>query len=508
MPASAMDVAIIGAGPGGLQLAQQLQLLKANYLLIDAAPVPGSFFVRYPRHRRLISVNKPHVDKQTTSALRFDWNSLLSNDPSLRFTRYSSEYFPAADDLLRYLVDFCSRSQLHVRFDTRVLAIEKTSGGYQIHIEGSAPLAARRVVMATGMAPYLPPISGIEQVERYEDFPTDPAGFRDARVLIIGKGNSAFETATSLIPTAAAIHLVSPNSVQFAWNTHYVGHLRAINNDFIDTYQLKLGNAVLDAEVTAIRRTDRGFEVDMIYSHAAGHRVTYCYDRVIAATGFRFNSAALAPLDLPTCHAGKFPAMTSEYRCPTHNGLYFAGTLMHARDYRQTMSGFIHGFRYNIGFLAKLLVGQSPAARQVEPDIAVLAQLILRSLNDSDALYLQPGFLSDAYVADPAGGFVFYSGVPLSWVREGGAGLGPRIAVTLEYGPAAPNPLRVDRSPDPAYAKVTPFLHPVVRVLRGEQDCERLDLLEDLENRYRADEYLPPLRSFLHTARVHLEVLP
>ena len=504
MNGSNIDIVIIGAGPGGLQLAQQLQRLNANYLLLEAAHAPGSFFRQYPRHRRLISINKAHVGTQTTSPLRFDWNSLLTDDPSLPFTRYSSDYFPSADDFVHYLADFSARSQLKVRYNTRVLAVEETPGGYQINVNGAPPVSARRVVMASGMAPYLPAIPGIEHVERYEDFATEPAGFRNARVLIIGKGNSGFETATSLIPTAATIHLVSPNPVLFAWNTHYVGHLRAINNELMDTYQLKSGNAVLDAHVVAIRRDDRGYQVDLAYTHADGHRVTYHYDRVIAATGFRFNRASLAALDIPLCHHGKFPAMTSEYRCPASPGLYYAGIAMHALDYRKTMSGFIHGFRYNIRFLAKLLAGGTLAATErIQSDAAVLSELILRRLNDSDALYLQPGFLTDAFVADTDDGLTYFPEVPVSWAQERSSGSSWRITVTLEYGPPAPDPLRVDRSPDPSYAKVTPFLHPVVRVLRGNEELDRLDLLEDLENQYSAHEYLSPLKSFLQTALVN-----
>lgn len=32
---------------------------------------------------------------------------------------------------------------------------------------------------------------------------------------------------------------------KFAWNTHYVGHLRGVNNEIIDAYQLKTLDAVL-----------------------------------------------------------------------------------------------------------------------------------------------------------------------------------------------------------------------------------------------------------------------
>ncbi|MFD1050992.1 extracellular solute-binding protein, partial [Kibdelosporangium lantanae] len=35
-----------------------------------------------------------------------DWNSLLSDNEDLLFTRYTPRYFPAADDMVRYLGDF------------------------------------------------------------------------------------------------------------------------------------------------------------------------------------------------------------------------------------------------------------------------------------------------------------------------------------------------------------------------------------------------------------------
>ena len=67
----------------------------AYYLILEAGNAPGSFFETFPRHRRMISINKPHTghdDPELT--LRWDWNSLLSDDPELRFTRYTGRYFP------------------------------------------------------------------------------------------------------------------------------------------------------------------------------------------------------------------------------------------------------------------------------------------------------------------------------------------------------------------------------------------------------------------------------
>src|SRR5713101_6401159 len=98
---------IVGAGPGGLQLSYFLHRAGADYLTLEREAVPGSFFRRYPRHRRLISLNKVNSPAESLeTALRWDWNSLLSDSPGLLFPRYSQEYFPSADDLVRYLADF------------------------------------------------------------------------------------------------------------------------------------------------------------------------------------------------------------------------------------------------------------------------------------------------------------------------------------------------------------------------------------------------------------------
>lgn len=58
-------------------------------------------------------------------------------------------------------------------------------------------------------------------------------------VLILGHGNSAFETAQHINSATNSIHLWGRSRVRLAWSTHYVGDLRAINNGLLDTYQLK-----------------------------------------------------------------------------------------------------------------------------------------------------------------------------------------------------------------------------------------------------------------------------
>ena len=67
---------------------------------------------------------------------------------------------------------------------------------------------------------------GWDLTEGYESVSVDPEDFVDQAVLILGKGNSAFETAQSILGRASRVHLYSPSPVRLAWQTHYVGDLR------------------------------------------------------------------------------------------------------------------------------------------------------------------------------------------------------------------------------------------------------------------------------------------
>jgi hypothetical protein len=102
-----MEYLVIGAGPAGLLRIFWNKL--AATMMLDAGPAPGTFFRSLPRHRTLISNNKRYTGSTDPEPnLRKDWNSLLSDDPALRFTRYSERYFPPADEMVRYLGDFAA----------------------------------------------------------------------------------------------------------------------------------------------------------------------------------------------------------------------------------------------------------------------------------------------------------------------------------------------------------------------------------------------------------------
>ena len=523
---------IVGAGPGGLQLAYFLKKAGLDYLVVEANAVPGSFFQTYPRHRKLISINKTYTgvtDPETN--LRWDWNSLLSEEFEPQIREETADYFPHADALLKHLASYAQRHDLEVRYNTRVSRIEKRERFFEVNLEGGRVLRPRYVICATGLfTPYTPAIPGIQHAEQYASVSVDPQNFLDQSVLIVGKGNSAFETADALVGTTSRIHVCSPNPVEFAWKTHFAGHLRAVNNNFIDTYLLKSQNAVLDAQIeqievrdeaTASRREtdetwgDGRYRVHVAYAHANGEREVLYYDRIILCTGWRFDASIFGETCQPlltissssaSWNPGKYPKQTPEYESVNVPDLYFAGTLTAERDYEGASSPFIHGFRYNAQALKNILLAKyentSWQSEELPSDSCGIADAILAQVNRSSAMWQQFGYLCDVVRFLPGGAARLYQSVPRDYLASGY--LGPcegYLCVTLEYGSAANfdyfSARRVHRE-DAANADQSKFLHPIVRYYSAEhQLLAEHHIIEDLHAVWTEPCHRDPLLAFL-----------
>ncbi|HEU4348958.1 MAG TPA: FAD-dependent oxidoreductase [Actinoplanes sp.] len=487
-----MDYVVIGAGPAGLQVAYYLQKAGRDYVVLEAGPTPGTFYRTFPRHRRMISINKPHTGwHDPEKDLRVDWNSLLSDDPALRFTRYTDRYFPHADDYVRYLIDF--GRGLDIRYGCRV---NRLSGAFTAECENGEVFDADRVVVATGFgAMNFPAIPGIETAERYGDMRVDPDGFTDQRVLIIGKGNSAFETADNLTERAAVIHVAGPRSINFAWRTHFIGHLRAVNNNFLDTYQLKTQNMVLDGDILRIERRPDDYLITFSYARR-DKVVQLAYDRVIACTGFRMDASIFAAECRPELTIDdRFPALTAEWESVDVPGLYFAGTLTQSRDFKKYTSAFIHGFRYGIRALTRMLDQKYhgiPWPHRVLPPES-LADAVLARINRTSALFQQFGFLCDVITPDGC----YYEEMPLDYVPFADC-----FTISLEYGAGHdaidPFDVRAGRLWESDKAHDDRYLHPVVRWRRDHHVAATLRLPEDICNDWTDEKaYREPLHAFV-----------
>lgn len=297
-------IAIVGSGPAGLQLAHYLKSSNISFVLIDADE-PGAFFTRFPRHRQLISINKRVApSRHLDFALRHDWNSLLSDpshlsEPTLAidawselntpfahprvsevsnstlFQHYTRDFFPDAGFMSRYLSDFRDRLNLTAPgqsgrvglFGWRVQRVQRLPGGsesapngFQLSLESSmgslTSVIARRIVVATGLSKPSPLrlATGQELVDTYASAPVDPMAYENQRVLIVGRGNAAFELASVALQTASVVQIAGGigGRIRPSWETHYPGDVRLTHAQLLETYLLKSGDGLIEVDMSVL----------------------------------------------------------------------------------------------------------------------------------------------------------------------------------------------------------------------------------------------------------------
>lgn len=483
------DLIIIGAGPGAIQLAVRLEERmkmedKAiDYIIIEENYVPGSNFIKYPVHKKLISNNKLYTGKpaETEYSERFDWNSIITKEKKILARNYSSDFYPDSNIILDMLGDIQDTYHFPIHYLEKCLSIQKNEDIFQVKTDKDC-YESKNVIVATGYKPCVAAIPGVEQTTPYEKM-KHKTYYRDKSVFIIGKGNSALECAKDIINEANMILLGSPESVKFAYQSHYVGNARMVNCVPIENYQLKSLSAFLDCNIDKIQMTKEGkYIVQVAYTHANGEKEDIMADEVICATGFEPNLPEINP-QIGKLHQ-VFPEIDGQFHAKGIEGLYFAGAITHGLDYRQySSSGFIHGFRYNSINLADILfekvTGVDNKIKIENEDIAIY---LFSILNNNAGIYLQPGFIGVHLVYE--NGELHNMGYStVKYFEEMEECSGTHLLLTLEYGDINHfnNVLSIERKPGVPTESV--HIHPVIRKMAMKYS-DKYVLEENLFNVY------------------------
>ena len=368
------DYIIIGSGPAGLQAGYYLEKFNKDYLILEKNNSNGSFFKKYPVHRKLISINKINTGSNNKDFnLRHDWNSLLSDDDSLLFKEYTKEFFPHADYMVKYLEDYQRKNKIKVSFNSHCESIYKLQNGLFEITTPNGKIKCIKLIIAAGLMKNN--IStNTKGVINYKDITNDKSMFTNKNVCIIGQGNAAFETANHLSDTASVIQLYGRGPLNFAWDTHYPGHLRAVNNDFLDLYNLKSQHSMISFEPGAkmiVKRNkynkyfifhegelDDNHQVDKIYhnDHVPGAGIDQHpeggFDYVIDCTGFNIDDTLFN--NFKPKHNGKVPFIDGSFQSINVKNLFFVGVLSQEISYKFGSAAFIHGFRYLTASMIKM----------------------------------------------------------------------------------------------------------------------------------------------------------
>jgi hypothetical protein len=200
------DVAVIGAGPFGLSAASHLGAIGAEYRIF------GEVMGFWRRHMPIGML------------LRSERDGSHFSDPD---SRYRLDAFEQAmgiklpvrvpiEDYVRYGEWFRQNAVPDVDART-VRLVEPVDGGYLLTLEDGEPVKARRVVVATGLAGfahYPPALAGMPgELVSHASAERDLTRFRGQRVIVVGGGQSALESAALLSEGGAAVEVVTRTRV-------------------------------------------------------------------------------------------------------------------------------------------------------------------------------------------------------------------------------------------------------------------------------------------------------
>ena len=445
-PPGEYPVVVIGSGPGALQFSSSLRALGLDHAVISSDSSPGGMFRRWPHFQRLLSWSKPHapVPRGTRAYERYDWNSLLTEDPDARAIQPGlmdgTSYFPSRPEMEANLASFADKAGVTVRYDCRWTGTRQVAGpdGDRFEVETTDGVySCRTLVVAVGVAePYTPPGIGMEFTHHYADVrPVETYG--DHRVLLMGKQNSGFELATGLLPWARQIVLMSPSKTRLSVDTRTLVGVRARYVQPYEDFVLGGGVSVLDAAIDRIEKSGDGRITAYLRRTDGGADLALEVDDVISATGFVCPLVDLPDLGVGVFGSSRLPVQTPWWESTTVPGIFFAGTIGQGSKGLQkhgvpANSGAVHGARYNARCLAGRIASERFGIAAERPHLApdAIANFVSTELAESPELFHQRGYLARVLTADPAGGMRDDGVQPLTHVLDGTGE--DTLAATLE----------------------------------------------------------------------------
>ncbi len=209
--AEAVDVAIVGAGPYGLSLAAHLEAAGVRYrqfgqpMDLWRSRMPRGMYLKSQGFASNLSA--PGGSRTLAAFCR------KAAHP------YADYGMPVPLDVFIGYGDWFA-AQLAGRVErTMVTRLTGGRGGFELGLSDGRTVTARRVVLATGVEhfAYVPPeLSGQGRVS-HSSVITEPSDFRDQEVAVVGRGQSALESAALLHESGARVQVIT-RSPGLIWN--------------------------------------------------------------------------------------------------------------------------------------------------------------------------------------------------------------------------------------------------------------------------------------------------
>ena len=177
------DLAIIGLGVAGMAAALEARRLGLRFVAYDAVE-PFATIVNFPKRKPIFTYP---VGMTPAGELQF------SSD--------------VKEDLLEELDHYRKQAGVEVVRE-KIERLEAIDGIVRLHRKDGEPLSARRVIVAIGRSGHHRRLGVAgEELEKVSNRLHDPADFSEQRVLVVGGGDSAVESAVALAEAGASVTL-------------------------------------------------------------------------------------------------------------------------------------------------------------------------------------------------------------------------------------------------------------------------------------------------------------
>ena len=144
------DVIVVGGGPGGLAVSQQLGERGIAHVVLERGAHPGWMW------------------GHTYDSLRLHTGRHLSALPGMPYPN-GTALFPSRAEFLRYLTSYVERFRIPLQVGVEARALERVGSNWRVKTDAGW-IAAQAIVVATGImsAPVLPRVSRVSQCIRVD----------------------------------------------------------------------------------------------------------------------------------------------------------------------------------------------------------------------------------------------------------------------------------------------------------------------------------------------------
>jgi len=313
------EIIIIGGGPAGLKTAEIARQKKIDYVLLEKGK-PGQAW----------SEIRPDLLMLSPCLPQRDWTSLSTRLPIWKMD-VQRPYCTAAQ-FAKYLEAYCDFFQLEVQTKQPALSVERTSDGNYIVKTATHEYSAPILLVGTGIFgnPYFPEIPGIKNNPNvmHSHFYRNKMDFKNQKVLIIGGGNSAAETAIDLVGYSL-VYLVTRDELQYFSDTKKLYHIRGVYESYLkELIAMEIIRYKAFQEITHI-------EGNMVHFRNWQLEV----DKIIFATGYHGDLKVLNNFNLRV-NRKNYPEVTESGESIQYPRLFFVGPLF----FQGMSTNVIHGF--------------------------------------------------------------------------------------------------------------------------------------------------------------------